>query len=235
MKRGQPGGARVAPTDPATTGTPTDDAARAGGGHGPGRGPGGPLEGRGAAPGAEIFSFTIEGDQVTAASRTINGNVIPFPTLDTDSFALKGDDIVLTRTFTRGQEVIVFSDADADQLWAIDSRARIHTAAPTVDDNGVVHAHQLQVTLDAATNTVTEVARVLRDGTTKVLQGDDLSFAIDSGLLVQSHTNDAGLSRWEVYRDGNGDGVYTEVAEGFGDLVDLATVISLTDPNIDLL
>lgn len=228
MKRGQMGGQALQ----AGTAAGNGGGRPAGGpeGHG-GRGHGdGPM-----AAGAEIFSFTIEGDQVTSASRTVNGNVIALPTQADATFTLKGDDIVLTRSFTNAQEVIVFSDADADQLWAIDSRARIHTAAPPTDADGNVRAHQVQVTLDATTGEVTEVAHVLRDGTTAVRQGDDVSYSLSQGLLVETHTHDDGQARWEIYRDGNADGTYTEVAQGFGDVVDLATVLSLTEPNIDLL
>ena len=208
-----------------------------GGGHdGSGLGPGLGHGGRGGPlPGAEIFSFGVTDGVVTSAARTINGNTIPFSDNADGEFTLKGDDIVLTRTLTRGQEVIVFSDADADSLYAITARARINTTAPVTSDDGVVHAHQLTITLDPTTSAITEVSRVLRDGTTRVIQGDDLSFVLDQGLLIAEHTGDSGSTRWEIFRDGNADGTYTEVAEGFGDVVDLAAVLNLTEPNIDLL
>ena len=219
-------------------------AGHGGGGHGGaghgGAGPGGPglpgIDGRGGPlPGAEIFSFAITDGLVTSASRTVNATTVTLSDNASGEFALKGDDIVLTRTFTRGQEVIVFSDADADSLYAITARAHIVTAAPPTGTDGVVHAHQLQVILDPATSAVTEVSHVLRDGTVQVIQGTDLSFAINQGLLIATHTDDVGSARWEIFRDGNADGTYTEVAQGAGSVVDLATVLNLTEPNIDLL
>jgi len=208
-----------------------------GGGHdGPGPGLGLGHGGRGGPqPGAEIFSFGVTDGVVTSAARTLNGNTIPFSDNADGEFTLKGDDIVLTRTLTRGQEVIVFSDDDADSLYAIASRARINTTAPVTSDDGVVHAHQLTITLDPTTSAITEVSHVLRDGTTRVIQGDDLSFFLDQGLLIAEHTGESGNTRWEVFRDGNADGTYTEVAEGFGEVVDLAAVLNLTEPHIDLL
>lgn len=204
-----------------------------GSGHdGPGQGPGGR---GGPLPGAEIFSFEVSDGVVTSAARTINGNTIPFSDNADGEFTLKGDDIVLTRTLARGQEIIVFSDDDADSLYAIAARARVHTTAPTTSADGVVHAHQLTITLDPTTSAITEVSHVLRDGTTRVIQGDDLSFVLDQGLLIATHTSDSGNTRWEIFRDGNADGRYTEVAQGFGELVDLGAVVNLTEPNIELL
>ncbi len=206
------------------------------GGHGGGEQGGLGLGGRGGpVPGAEIFSFEVTDGVVTSASRTIGGNTIVFSDNADGEFTLKGDDIVLTRTLTRGQEVIVFSDDDADSLYAVASRARISTTAPATSDDGIVHAHQLTVTLDPTTSAITEVSHVLRDGSTRVIQGDDLGFVLDQGLLIATHTSESGNTRWEIFRDGNVDGTYTEVAQGFGDVVDLTTVVNLTEPNIDLL
>ena len=209
-----------------------------GGGHGGGAhdGPGPGIGGRGGPlSGAEVFSFEVTDGVVTSAARTINGTTVSFSDNADGEFTLKGDDIVLTRTMARGQEVIVFSDDDADALYAITARARIDTTAPTTSDDGIVRAHQLTITLDPTTSAITEVSHVLRDGTTRVIQGDDLSFVLDQGLLLATHTSESGNTRWEIFRDGNADGTYTEVAQGFGDVVDLSTVVNLTEPNIDLL
>ncbi len=133
------------------------------------------------------------------------------------------------------QEVIVFSDVDADGLYAVTSRARITTEAPATDADGHVRAHQVQVTLDGAGTAVAEVSAVLRDGTTKVLQGGNVGFVLNQGFLIGTHTPDAGPARWEIFRDDNHDGLFTEVANGAGDVVDLTAVATVIEPNIDLL
>ncbi|HPU52820.1 MAG TPA: hypothetical protein PK359_14760 [Burkholderiaceae bacterium] len=218
---------------------------------GVGLGMGGPL------PGPEIFSFEVSDGVVTSAERVINGKTIPFYTSGNAEFTLQGDDIVLTRTTSDSEHLIVFSDADSDGLYAITSRAEIETGMPDMgggdddDDDGMDdgdgdgdghHDHaqdhdadQVTVTIDPNTSAITAVSRVLDDGSTRAIDNDNFSFALEQGLLIGTRTIGNGATHWEIYRDGNADGTYTEVAHGSGELVDLVAVLTLTEPNIDML
>ena len=55
------------------------------------------------------------------------------------------------------------------------------------------------------------------------------SWTVQQNLLVETSTSGSGLARWEIFRDGNKDGIYTEVAHGTGPLIDLTGVVTATN------
>ena len=56
------------------------------------------------------------------------------------------------------------------------------------------------------------------------------TWTVSNGLLIETHTaSTTGLSHYEIFRDGNADGVYTAVASGSGTVVDLVGVLAQTD------
>lgn len=212
------------PTDSTQTGTA--DAGLAGG-----RGPGG----HGPGPLGEAFSFTLSGGSVTAASVALpSGDTLSLPLDGKVTYTVEGSDVLATRSNDQGTHTVRYSDADADGLYAVVSTARVMTAAPETNEQGIIRREVLDVTLDATGTTVTEVSRTLPNGTEHVLLSstvarDNVTWTVQNGLVVEVITNDAGQVRWEVFRDGNADGQYTEVASGTGTLVDLVGVVAATD------
>ena len=69
---------------------------------------------------------------------------------------------------------------------------------------------------------MTGVERVLPDGTDKTITpGSGTTYSqLAAGYVLEVRTHGT-HSSYEVYHDGNGDGVYTEVAHGSGSSVDL--------------
>ena len=69
---------------------------------------------------------------------------------------------------------------------------------------------------------VTEVDRVMLDGSTKTVTPDSSTTysQLAAGYVLETHTHGT-YSSYEVFHDGNGDGVYTAVAHGSGTTVDL--------------
>ena len=203
------------------------------GGHG---GPGGPAGagGHGLQGMGDVFSFTIQADAVTAASVTLpSGSAVALPLTTGVSYSVSGTDVLATRTGTQSTDVLRFSDTDADGLSEVIAQSQVFTAAPPVNALGFPMREALSVTLGASG--VTAVSQTRWDGTEIVLLSAtvvpaDITWAISSGLLVETHTNaSSGQTHWEVFRDGNADGVYTEVASGNGAMIDLVGVTSATD------
>ena len=192
-------------------------------------GPGGE---KGVGGAGDVYSFTVADGKVTAASMQLaSGKSVSLPLGTGVAYSLSGKDILATRTDSQGIETLRYSDTDADSLYEVVARARILTAAPGVDMHGFSTREQLSVTLDGTT--VKTVSETEHDGSTRVLLSDTVTskaqWSVQNGLLIESKTNAAGVTHWEIFRDGNHDGRYTEVAEGHGAMVDLVGVISATD------
>lgn len=192
-------------------------------------GPGGE---KGVGGAGDVYSFTLTDGKVTAASMQLpSGKSVSLPLGTGVAYSVSGTDIIATRTDSQGIETLRYSDTNANSLYEVVGRAHVMTAAPGVDMQGFSNREQLSVTLDGST--VKTVSETLHDGSTKVLLSDTVSstaqWSVQNGLLIESKTNAAGVTQWEIFRDGNHDGKYTEVAQGHGALVDLVGVVSATD------
>lgn len=188
----------------------------------------------------DVFSFTIDAGTVTAASVTLlTGSSVALPLTTGVSYSVAGSDVLATRTDSNATSVLRYSDTDADGLYEVIAQSQVFTAAPQVNALGFSMREALSVTVD--TTGVTGVSQTRWDGTEKVLLSatvvpTNTTWTISNGLLVETHTDaTSGQTHWEVFRDGNADGVYTEVASGHGALIDLVGVTSLTDAVASLL
>ena len=180
----------------------------------------------------DAFGFTVTDGAVTAAQVTLpSGTVVNLPLTTGVSYSVDGTDVLATRSNTLSTEVTRYSDTDADGLYEVVASSRVMTSTPPVDTLGFSHAETVAVTV--ASGIVTDVAQTRWDGTSKVLLSatvvpTDTTWVISNGLLVETHTQTDALSHYEVFQDGNADGVYTEVASGTGALVDLVGVLAQT-------
>lgn len=201
-----------------------------GGGHGRGGLSGHGLEGLG-----DVFSFTTDGTTVSAASVALpSGTTVALPLNTGVTYSVSGTDVVSTRTLTNASEVIRFSDTDADGLYQVVATSKVATAASnTVNALGFSMAKTVSATV--SNGVVTDVSHTHWDGTTNVLLSSTVvpsntTWTVSNGLLIETHTaSTTGLSHYEIFRDGNADGVYTAVASGSGTVVDLVGVLAQTD------
>lgn len=205
------------------------------------------MPGRGAAPApaqgllkaGEAFSFTISDGAVTAASVLLPSGVERDLSLAGGvDYALSGGDVLATQAFASGVAQVRYADADGDGLYAVVGTARVLAAAPHLNLFGVSGRETLAVTVD--NGAVSGVTQLYPNGIESVLLSPTVvptgvSWTLQAGLVVESRALADGSRAWEVFRDGNGDGRYTEVANGTGTLVELAGVIALTDPVAALL
>ncbi|HEY0887732.1 MAG TPA: hypothetical protein VGE20_20735 [Ramlibacter sp.] len=182
----------------------------------------------------DVFSFTVAGGAVTGAAVTLpSGATVQLPVSAGVDYSLAGADVLATRALTGGIAQVRYSDVDADGFYQAVSTARVLTTAPQVNLFGLSGREALEVT--AAGGVVTGVTQVLPNGFEWVRLSDTtipagVAWTLESGLVVETATFANGTTSWEVFRDGNGDGRYTEVASGTGQLVDLVGVLAATDP-----
>lgn len=183
----------------------------------------------------DVFSFTLVDGQVTDASMTLpNGSKVSLPLNTGVLYSVSGSDVLATLTNAQGIQTLRYSDTDADGLYEVIASSKVMTAAPVVNMLGFSERQKLAVTLDTTDGHVTGVTQTQPNGSSKVLLSDTITtpnttWAMDQGLLVETVTNAAGQAHWEVFRDGNLDGVYTEVADGTGALIDLVGVVAATE------
>ena len=239
MSKPHRGPASNATTTPAATGQGSQERGGHGSDHGNGNGapsaeshgPGG-HGGRGLHAMGDAFGFTVTDGAVTAAQVTLpSGTVVNLPLTTGVSYSVDGTDVLATRSNTLSTEVTRYSDTDADGLYEVVASSRVMTSTPPVDTLGFSHVETVAVTL--ASGVVTDVTQTRWDGTSNVLLSatvvpTDTTWVISNGLLVETHTQTDALAHYEIFQDGNADGVYTEVASGTGALVDLVGVLAQT-------
>jgi hypothetical protein len=184
--------------------------------------------------GGDIYSFTVLDGAVTAASMNLSsGTTVSMPLNTGIVYSVSGSDIVATRSTSQAIGTIVYRDTNANGFYEIVANAQVNTTAPTVNMQGFVSREQLKMTL-GTDGLVTGVTQLNSKGGEKVLLSatvshSSTSWTVQQNLLVETSTSGSGLAHWEIFRDGNNDGIYTEVAHGTGPLIDLTGVVTATD------
>ncbi|MCF8209626.1 MAG: hypothetical protein K9K38_09520 [Rhodoferax sp.] len=192
----------------------------AGGGHGP-------------ASLGDVFGFTLAGGAVTAASFTLpSGTAVNMPLNTGVAYSVVGADVLATRSTTDATHLVRYSDTDADGLYEVIASSTVFKAAPQVNALGLPAREMLSVTQQAGV--VTGVSQTRGDGSQKVLLSatvvpTETSWSLSNGLLVETQTRSNGQVHYEIFRDGNADGQFTEVASGTGAMIDLVGLIAQTD------
>lgn len=192
-------------------------------------------DGPGATPrgDGDVFQFTLVSGAVTDATmQTPGGSTVELRTPTGLTYTVDGEDVVATLVGERGTSTVVYSDTDDDGFYQVVASSHVMTSAPA--DGAGRPTRAVTVTLDSAASDVVEVSRLTRNGEEVVIYTADdapeqVDWSVQQGLVVQTVTGPGGATHWGVFRDGNNDGVYTEVASGTGTMVDLVGVISATD------
>lgn len=173
------------------------------------------------------YGFTIANGAVSAMSVTeTHGTHSSTHTVDTGpttTFSVAANGTV-TETSISGHtiESTTYAPSGTAGLYAVTSETDTFIqagSATTLLD--IEPRDRAKFTIDAS-GAVTQVDRVLADGSTKaVTPGGATTYSqLAAGYVLEVQTHGS-HSAYEVYHDGNGDGVYTEVAHGSGSTVDL--------------
>lgn len=172
------------------------------------------------------YGFTISNGAVTAMSVT-EGHGSHTGTHDlriapTATFTVGTGTV--TETVVHGNEVatINYVQTGTSGLYAVASTTETIIQAGTATTRLDVEPFERDTFAIDASGAVGQVQRVLADGTLKTVAASTATTytQLAPGYVVAFHTQGT-HSSYEVFNDGNGDGIYTAVAHGAGTTVDL--------------
>lgn len=173
------------------------------------------------------YSFTIANGAVTAMSVTethgthTSTHAVPIDSTTTFSVAADG---TVTETAISGRtiETTTYAPSGSAGLYAVTSETDTHIQPGSATTLLDIEPHdRARFTIDAS-GAVTGIDRVLADGSTRtVTPNSGTTYSqLAAGYVLEVRTHGSHTA-YEVYHDGNGDGIYTEVAHGSGSAVDL--------------
>jgi hypothetical protein len=184
------------------------------------------------------YGFAVTGGAVTAMTQTFgtSGWTHGVDVADLAASVFTVDGSTVTETAIRGNtlETLRFTTTDGTTYKLASetlSVVPVGTAATALD---VEPYERMRFTFSG--DTVTAAHSVKPDGTTvDVHLGSTVAYAqAAAGYVVETITRGS-HAYYEVFHDGNGDGVYTAVAHGQGATVDLVGLQAQITPQIDAL
>ena len=176
------------------------------------------------------YGFTIANGAVTAMQVTqghgTHSTTRTIPAAPASSFALGADGhVTQTSVHDNVIETVTYVPSGTAGLYAVASDAATFVQTGGSATHLDVEAYdRARFSIDAS-GAVTQVQQVRADGSTRTLTpGADTSYKqLEAGYVLEVQTHGS-RSSYELYHDGNGDGVYTEVAHGSGTTVDLVGI-----------
>lgn len=192
----------------------------------------------------ELYQFTISNGVVTQVREFEHGGVEIKWIKPGTSFTVQGNQVIKTESKKGYQKITVYDDSDGDGFYQKLSSEKIPFT------NSVTSSGSTGNTLGGATQGMIQFGDQKQfvfapDGTISAIYESEQGWqkpdplwkyltveAIDDLVLVQKISG-----KWEIYRDGNGDGYHTEVAEGYGDVhgIDLTGIVAATNDYLTLL
>src|SRR5471030_119934 len=184
------------------------------------------------------YEFTIANGAVTAlqieegsSSHTFSHAVQTGPTT---SYAVDaGGSVTATAVYGNTVETTTYVQSGSAGLYAVasDTQTFVQTGGSATHLD-VQPYERDKFTIDGS-GAVTQVQQVRSDGSTMTItphSGTTYS-QLEAGYVLEVQTHGT-HSSYEVYHDGNGDGIYTEVAHGSGSTVDLVGLKAQITPTI---
>ncbi|MBS0369824.1 MAG: hypothetical protein JSS57_11565 [Proteobacteria bacterium] len=186
----------------------------------------------GAVTGVQVVTGTTKDDDDDGKTITHNREILPG-----QHFTLNADGSVTETTLSGSTVKTIQFVADATSgFYAIASETTTFIQAGSATT--LLNVQPLirdSFTFDAS-GAITQVEAVRPDGSTKVLNtSPNTTFTeLEAGYVLETFTK-GHKSYFEVYHDGNGDGIYTSVAQGSGTAVDLIGLKAQIDATVDSL
>lgn len=183
------------------------------------------------------YGFTVRGGAVTAMTQTFGTSGwthdVDVAGIAGSAFTVAGSTV--TETTIRGNtlETLQFTTTDGTTYkLASETLSVVATGTATTALNVEPH-ERMQFTFSG--DTVTGAQAVKLDGTAVDVANADATYALAAaGYVVETVTRGTHTS-YEVFHDGNGDGIYTAVAHGTGTTVDIVGLQGQITAQIDTL
>lgn len=191
-----------------------------------------------AAATSPTYAFTISGGAVTALTQTFGASgwthAIAVADLAGSAFTLAGD--AITQMAVRGNtlEMLQYTTTDGATYKLASATLSVIPSGTATTVLDVEPYERMRFTFDGATVSAAQVVKA--DGATEdVHTGATVTYAqVAAGYVVETITRGA-HTFYEVFHDGNGDGIYTAVAHGQGATVDLVGLQAQITSEIDTL
>ncbi len=182
------------------------------------------------------YTFTTANGAVTGMQEVLGSRVFNLSLAPTASFSVDGALHTVTETLVRGNtvETTTFLSPDGGSTYAVAARATDYIFAGTSATDLWVQPYDRDMfSFDAAGN-ITQAHAVRADGSmVPIAPNPAVAFTKLAEGFVLETVNWGWLGHHEVYHDGNGDGIYTSIAQGPGTTIDLVGLQSQLTPAID--
>jgi len=181
------------------------------------------------------YQFAVANGSVSSVAEVEHGVTKTKYIKPYQTYSVSGADVLKTESKGVFQEISRYTDGNADGIYQKTSEAtvlNVGAATTTLQlQKALSHSDHMKFDLDVS-DQVLSASHVLSNGAVvNEPLNANTQFSVQNGFMVEAVT--AGTAtRWEIFRDGNGDGIYTEVAHGLGpivDLVGLATNLAAVD------
>jgi len=164
------------------------------------------------------YRFTTSNGTITGVQEMENGRWKAEKIDRNESWSVTETGIIKTETDRDGTEVTLYTDTNGDGVY-FESLSWNRPSSTNLDD-------QYRFTFDTA-GTVSTIQE-WDDGRWETERPDrDESWVLQDGFVIKTEI-EKGKTEWTVFADSNGDGTWTELAEGNG-AVDLIGVQSLLE------
>ena len=182
------------------------------------------------------YSFTLSNGAVTAVQRVDGASASTTHSHDLailpgESFAISSTGVTETIVSGNTIETLQFVAVGTGGLYALAAETTTVIQSGTATTRLDVHALDRDLFTLGSNGAVTQVQAVKLDGTSKTLTvPSNVTYTqLKAGYVLETVVKGS-TSHYEVYHDGNGDGIYTNVAHGSGsvDLVGLKAQINAT-------
>lgn len=184
------------------------------------------------------YQFAIaSGDVVTSVTEVEHGiakikSIKPYET-----YSVSGADVLKMESKGGFQEISRYSDSNTDGVYQKIAEATVldvGAATPTLQ-NALLRGDHMKFSFDASGQVVLGAYHVLKSGlvSAETIKAN-MQFSIQNGFVIETEIKGT-ATHWEIFRDGNADGIYSEVAHGEGLLIDLVGLSNNLAPVAHLL
>lgn len=184
------------------------------------------------------YTFTISDGAVTGMQQFVgnatNSHSWNLSIDPSARFTVSGSTITETTVHGNAIETIQFVTSGTGGLYAVAQESTTFVQPGSATTLLCVQPYERAKFIFASNDTVTQVQLVRADGSlaTVTVDGSTTFTKLAGGYVLETVSHGA-RSAFEVFHDGNGDGIYTAVAHGTGTSVDLVGLQAQITPAID--
>lgn len=182
------------------------------------------------------YTFTLSSSGTVTAMQAVNGShSVKLGLQPNTQFNVNSAGHSVTETLSQGNQLETMRFVSSDgSTYALASDAISFVNPGTAATALWIAPYERDKFSIDSSGAVTQVQAVRANGTLLTLTpGSGVSYTQLAPGYVSETVSSGGVSHYEVYHDGNGDGIYTEVAHGQGTSIDLVGLKAQISAAID--